>query len=65
MYTPSALALIISGEETDVSPGVIIKVELVSLVVHVKVTSSHGAGQRSKLPEGAPDLEQPSYQDRK
>ena len=61
VYIPSALALIeliICGEETDVPPGVIIKVE--PLVVHVKVTSSPGAGQRSKIPEGAPDLEQPS-----
>ena len=61
VYTPSALSvieLIICGEETDVPPGVIIKVE--PLVVHVIVTSSPGKGQRSKIPEGAPDLEQPS-----
>ena len=61
VYTPSALSvieLIICGEETDVPPGVIIEVE--PLALHVKVTSSPGKGQRSKIPEGAPGLEQPS-----
>ena len=61
VYTPLALSvieLIICGEETDVPPGVIIEVE--PLALHVKVTSSPGKGQRSKLPEGAPGLEQPS-----
>ena len=61
VYIPSALELIeliICGEETNVPPGVNIEVE--PIAVHVKVTSSPGKGQRSKITEGASGLEQPS-----